>query len=63
MFSKKELAIISNLVNILRYQKLKCKEHNAKLIQHFFMLNSAEHKIFSANKYENANNSWHFHIY
>ena len=29
----------------------------------FFMLNSAEHEIFSANKYENANNCWHFHIY
>ena len=29
----------------------------------FFMLNSAEHEIFSANKYENANKSWHFHIY
>ena len=28
--------------------------------QNFFMLNSAEHQIFSANKYENANN---FHIY
>ena len=28
----------------------------------FFMLNSAEHEIFSANKYENARNSWHFHI-
>ena len=27
------------------------------------MLNSAEHEIFSANKYENANSSWHFHIY
>ena len=27
------------------------------------MLNSAEHEIFSANEYENANNSWHFHIY
>ena len=23
----------------------------------------AEHKIFSANKRENANNSWHFQIY
>ena len=23
----------------------------------------AEHEIFSANKYENANNSWHFYIY
>ena len=29
----------------------------------FFMLNSAEHELFSANKYENANNSGHFHIY
>ena len=30
----------------------------------FFMLNSAEHEIFSPNKYENANkNCWHFHIY
>ena len=29
------------------------------------MLNSAEHEIFLANKYmyENANNSWYFHIY
>ena len=34
-----------------------------KVIKHFFMLNSAEHEIFSANKYENANKSWHFHIY
>ena len=29
----------------------------------FFMLNLAEHEIFSANIYENANNSWYFHIY
>ena len=29
----------------------------------FFMLSSAEHEIFSANKYENVINSWHFHIY
>ena len=28
----------------------------------FFMLNSAERETFPANKYENANNSWHFHI-
>ena len=27
------------------------------------MLNSAEHAIFSANEYENANNNWHIHIY
>ena len=32
-------------------------------IKLFFMLNSAEHEIFAANKYENANNSWHFHIH
>ena len=31
--------------------------------QTFLMLNSAEHEIVSANKYENANNSCHFHIY
>ena len=29
----------------------------------FFMFNLAEREIFSADKYENANNSWHFHIY
>ena len=28
-----------------------------------FLLNIAEHEIFSANKYENANYCWHFHIY
>ena len=27
------------------------------------MLSWGEHEIFSATKYENANNSWHFHIY
>ena len=27
------------------------------------IFSSAEHEIFSANEYENANNSWHFHIY
>ena len=29
----------------------------------FFLLNITKHKNFSANKYENANFSWHFHIY
>ena len=38
-------------------------ESGPEVIKLFFMLNSAEHEIFSANKYENANNSWHFHIY
>ena len=28
-----------------------------EVIKHFFMLNSAEHENFSANKYENANYS------
>ena len=28
-----------------------------------FFLNIAEHENFSANKYENANYCWHFHIY
>ena len=28
-----------------------------------FLLNIAEHENFSANKYENANSSWHFHFY
>ena len=27
------------------------------------MLSSAEHEIFSTNKYENAHNSWHVYIY
>ena len=30
---------------------------------HAQLLSSAEHGIFSADKYENAKNSWHFHIY
>ena len=28
----------------------------------FFLENIAEHENFSANKYENANYCWHFHI-
>ena len=28
-----------------------------------FLLNIADHENFSANKYENANYRWHFHIY
>ena len=39
------------------------QSNQAPRLYFFFMLNSAEHGIFSANKYENANNSWHFHIY
>ena len=29
----------------------------------FLMLKLAEHEVFSAIQYENANNSWHFHTY
>ena len=38
---------------------------NLKLltISNSFLLNIAEHENFSANKYENANYYWHFHIY
>ena len=28
-----------------------------------FLLNTTEHENSSANKYENANSGWHFHIY
>ena len=33
------------------------------IIANSFLLNIAEHGIFSANEYENANYCWHFHIY
>ena len=29
----------------------------------YILINIAEHENFSANKYENANYCWHFHIY
>ena len=29
----------------------------------FFVLNSAEYAVFYVYEYENANFSWHFHIY
>ena len=34
----------------------KAKQPGTEAIKPFFMLNSAEDEIFSANKYENANN-------
>ena len=40
-----------------------CKTIRLRGYKIFFMPYSAEHKIFSANKYENANYCWHFHIY
>ena len=33
------------------------------LIANSFLLNIAEHENFAANKYENTNNFWHFHVY
>ena len=38
---------------------------NLKLltVANSFFLNIAEHENLSANKYESANNCWHFHIY
>ena len=44
----------SNDVNLKYTCKLQVWPQGYKT---FFMLNSAEHEIFSANKYENANNS------
>ena len=38
--------------------------HKILIIANSSLLNIAEHEIFSANKYENANYyCWHFHIY
>ena len=37
--------------------------HKLIIIKNSFLLNIAEHENFSANKYENANYCWHFHIY
>ena len=34
-----------------------CGNISGPMLLNVFMLNSAEHNIFSANKYENANNS------
>ena len=51
---------------VLKASKYKCilrLRSGPKVIKLFFMLNTAKHKIFSPNKFENANNSLHFHIY
>ena len=42
-----------------------CPGNNLKLLTttSSFLLNIAEHENVSANKYENANYRWHFHIY
>ena len=66
------------VINKPKKSILKNSHPDREVIKLFFMLNSAEHKIVSAIKYENqrfvfeiifeiysANkyNSWHFHIY
>ena len=48
------------VIGVLRAKFLTVRPRGYKT---FFMLNSAKHEIFSDNKYEKANNSWHFHIY
>ena len=48
---------------VIRYLYLKICPANKSQITNSFLLNIAEHELFSANKYENANKSWHFHIY
>ena len=45
-------------LEILFANKLKLPENTNS-----FLPNIAKHKNFSANKYENANFCWHFHIY
>ena len=39
------------------------RNYGPEVIKRFFMLNSTEHEISSAYKYENANNSWYIYIY
>ena len=43
--------------------KISSQETRSRGYKTFFMLSSAEYEIFSVNKYENAYNSCHFHIY
>ena len=44
-----------NFVQLIKYKLL--------IIANPFLLNMAQHENFSANKYDNANYCWHFHIY
>ena len=48
------------MIRVLTLRFKEIEENPARGYKTFFMLNSAEHEISSANKYENANNSWHF---
>ena len=48
---------------LMTYAESEWPEQSGLSYTSFFMLNSAEHVIFAANKCENANNSWHFHMY
>ena len=46
---------------LMAWLKVACTTQAAGGYKTFF--SSAEHEIFSAKKYENAKNSWHFHSY
>ena len=39
------------------------RNSGCEVIAYSFLLNITKHETFSANKYENANYGWHFHIY
>ena len=39
------------------------RNSGCEVIANSFLLNIAKHETFSANKYENADYGWHFHIY
>ena len=56
------------LLSLFNNSNVTCNSANAnqawpRSYKTFCMFNSAEHEIFSANKYKNANNNWHFYIY
>ena len=42
-----------------------CYAHKNKIprVYTFYLHRRAQHEIFSANKYQNVNNCWHFNIY
>ena len=58
-FKKNEMQLNIGNIHIIDYLKATWPRG----YKTFFMLNSTENEIFFANKYENAKNSSHFHIY
>ena len=57
-----DLPNINAKVSCPHWRHFSSKESRSQGCKTFFMLHSAEHEIFSANKYENAKNSLHFYI-